>query len=482
MPQQNKKLLPIVVDLDGTLLKTDMLVESAIVFIKRHPFQLFMLLFWLFQGKSILKEKLSEFVDIDVSTLPYNTELLKWISEKKSHGHRLVLASASHKKYVQQIADYLQVFDDTHYSEGHLNLAGANKRDRLVDHYGENQFVYAGNDNVDITIWNAADKAIIVNCSRKLRQKINRLGIEVYKEFTIKTNLLKVIVKAIRIRQWIKNILIFLPLVFNHFSISGEDLVNLTAAFFAFSLNASAVYILNDLLDLPSDRKHRDKKFRPCASGQLNLLHAIAIVPFLLGLSFYIASFIGIAFVYLLMGYLIITTAYSLVLKKIALLDIFLLSALYTTRIFAGTVIIDTQLSLWLFSFSLIFFLSLALVKRYAEIKNDQLLKSVQDDDQVVGRGYTVGDAPFILSLGVGSGIISSIIILLYANNVSPIIFPNSEYIWIVAAVHLYWISRIWFLANRGIMNDDPTEFAVKDRTSLIIGFVLLCLILLAIN
>ena len=468
--------LPLCVDLDGTLIQTDSLWESCLRLISQKPFMLFLLPLWLLFGKAGFKDKVSESIVLAPGSLPFNTSLLKYLTQQRLHNRHLVLVTAANEKIAEAVAAHLNVFDEILASDKANNLSGRNKAKALVDRYGDKGFVYAGNANVDLDVWQHAASAIVVNGSDSLTQKAKKVT-NIEKVFPKEHKAsLKVILKAIRIHQWAKNMLIFTALILSHNWFNAEAVKLSIFAFLSFGFAASSIYLINDLIDLEADRKHRTKRNRPLAAGILSIQSAILMVPFLLGLSFFFASNINIDFIIILSIYLILTTTYSLYLKPLALLDVITLTSLYTIRIIAGATAINVPLSYWLLAFSMFIFLSLALIKRFSELKN--LVQ--QGETNSISRGYHTDDLPPISLFGISSGYISVLVLVFYTHDLqADTLYSNPDWLWFVAVAVLYWISRMWLLAFRGEMNEDPVLFAIRDRNSYIVSlFIALSLYL----
>ena len=470
--------LPLCVDLDGTLIQTDSLWESCLRLISQKPLMLMLLPLWLLCGKAGFKEKISKHVNLAPSSLPFNTNLLKYLTQQRLHNRHIVLVTAANKKIAEAIAAHLNIFDEILASDDVHNLSGKNKANVLVEKYGEQGFVYAGNAHIDLDVWKHAAAAIVVNGSDALTKKAKTLT-NVEKEFPKehKTSF-KVILKAIRIHQWAKNMLIFTALILSHnwFNISAIQLS--IFAFFSFGFAASSIYLINDLIDLEADRKHQTKKHRPLAAGVLSIQSAIIMLPILLGFSFLFAVQVNFDFTLILITYLILTTAYSLFLKPLALLDVITLTSLYTIRIIAGAIAINVPLSYWLLAFSMFIFLSLALIKRFSELQN--LVHQGETNSQ--SRGYHTDDLPAISLFGISSGYISVLVLVLYTHDLQAgTLYSNPDWLWFVAVAVLYWISRVWLLAFRGQMNEDPVLFAIHDLNSYVVSLCVAISIYLAL-
>ncbi|HFD31618.1 MAG TPA: UbiA family prenyltransferase [Gammaproteobacteria bacterium] len=470
--------LPLCVDLDGTLIQTDSLWESCLRLISQQPLLLLLLPFWLFLGKSGFKHKVSEHVNLSPASLPFNTKLLKYLTYQRLHNRHLVLVTAANKKIAEAIAAHLNIFDEILASDEQHNLSGKNKAKILIDKFGDKGFVYAGNANIDLNVWRHSAAAIVVNASETLFNKAKQITeIEENIPKENKTTL-KTVLKAIRLHQWTKNLLIFTALILSHSWYNNEALQLSLLAFFSFSFAASSIYLINDLIDLEADRAHQTKKNRPLAAGTLSIPFAIFLIPFLLLLSFLFASQINSNFISILAFYLALTTAYSLFLKPLALLDVITLTSLYTIRIVAGAIAINVPLSYWLLAFSMFIFLSLALIKRFSELKNMALLGQSSSSS----RGYHVDDLPAVSLFGISSGYISVLVLVLYTHDLqASTLYKNPESLWFIAIAVLYWISHMWLLAFRGKMNEDPVLFAIHDRNSYIVTLLIAISLYLAL-
>lgn len=453
---------PLCVDLDGTLINSDLLVESALSLIKKNPFFIFAMLLWLTKGRAYLKRRISDRVTLDAALLPYNLELLAWLQTEAS-SRPLVLTTASDALLANAVANEVGFFTDVIASDGMTNLSGTSKSRRLCAIFGERKFDYVGNGRVDLKIWAHCYTAIIVSDSTKLRRQATTLA-EQTKFFSARKQSARQWIRALRVRQWVKNLLVFIPLLAAHRLFQSDAIQAGVVAFISFGLCASGVYLLNDLLDLPADRAHRTKKDRPFAAGHLDLKAGIAAIPLLTALSIAFAvAFLPRRFLWVLLIYLATTIIYSFTLKRVPLLDVLTLAGLYTIRIIAGTVAIASLLSFWLLSFSVFIFLSLAILKRCIEL--DAARERGQTD--IPGRAYRPNDLSILQPMGLASGYLSVLVLALYINSTaSETLYHRPQLLWLVCPCLLYWVSRSWFIAHRGQMVDDPIVFAISDRTS----------------
>lgn len=468
--------IPLCVDLDGTLIRSDLLIESALALIARQPLAIFWMFGWLLRGKAHLKKQIALRVEIDPAGLPYNQALLTWLGEQREH-RPVLLCTASDVKLAAPVAEHAGVFDEVIATDGVTNLSGSNKAKVLVERFGEKGFDYIGNAPVDLAVWKHAHAALVVEHGSALSTAASKVA-TVEKRFEAKRGGLRAWAKALRVHQWIKNVLVFLPLLAAHRVLDIDAVATTLLAFLCFGLCASSVYLTNDLLDLPSDRQHHRKRHRPFAAGTLPLVAGPILAVLLLAAGFGLAFAVSHQFVAVLLGYYVLTTAYSFQLKRIMMLDVVVLATLYTTRILAGTAAIHTKPSFWLLAFSMFIFLSLAMVKRYVELLSLQAKGKVKAS----GRGYDVDDIPLIQSLGASSGYLAVLVLALYVDSTASMkLYAHPHYLWMLCPLLLYWISRTWAVAHRGVMHDDPVVFAVMDRTSRIIGVIAAIVVALAI-
>jgi 4-hydroxybenzoate polyprenyltransferase/phosphoserine phosphatase len=468
--------VPLCIDLDGTLIRSDLLVESMFALIARNPLTVFAILAWLFRGKAYLKQQIARHVELDVSTLPYNRDVLAWVREQQKL-RPVILCTASDRKLATPVAEHVGGFSAVLASDGVQNLSGTNKAQALISLYGDRGFDYAGNASIDLKVWSHARAAIVVEPGSRLAKAAARVT-SVERNFAAPRASLRIWVKALRMHQWVKNVLVFLPLLVAHRIFDRAAVASSLLAFLCFGLCASSVYLTNDLFDLGADRQHPRKRHRPFAAGSLPLLAGpLAAVALLVG-SFVLAWFIAPAFLAVLFSYYILTTGYSLRFKRIMMLDVMVLAMLYTTRILAGAAAVRTFPSFWLLAFSMFIFLSLAMIKRYTELLAAQKIGKVTAS----GRGYDVNAIPLIQSLGGSSGYLAVLVLALYIDSTaSEALYRHPHYLWLLCPLLLYWISRTWAIAHRGIMHDDPVVFAVMDNVSRLIMALAAVIVVMAI-
>jgi 4-hydroxybenzoate polyprenyltransferase/phosphoserine phosphatase len=455
----------LVVDLDGTLIKTDLLVETALTLGKQNVLLLPMLGVWLLRGKASLKEEIAKRVNVDAASLPYNEEFLDYLRAQHAQGRRLWLATASHRRIADQVAAHLGIFDRVLATENGRNLSGTAKLEALMSDLGQERFDYAGNAQIDTRIWPHARRALIVHPDRGVEAAVERGTIE--RVFPRAKRSWSVYVRAIRVHQWVKNLLIFVPLALAHRLGDLHLVANVAIAFLAFGMTASSAYVLNDLVDLTADRHHPRKRRRPFASGDLPATTGFWLILALLACAGALASLLPGTFLVVLAIYFAGTLTYSFKLKHHAMLDVMGLASLYTLRIIAGIVAIGAPLSFWLLAFSVFIFLSLALVKRYSELRVMQR----EGKQEALGRGYQVGDLTILSAAGIASGYLAALVLALYVNSPEVLLlYRTPEAIWLLCCLLLYWVSRMWMITHRGDMHDDPIVFALTDVPSLVIG------------
>ena len=453
---------PLCVDLDGTLLRSDLLYESFLRMLARRPWLLFLLPLWLLRGKAHLKQCLAREGVGDPALLPYDTRVLELL-QQSSHRQR-VLCTASDTSLVEPIARHLGLFDAVYCSDGQRNLAGSRKAALLVERFGERGFDYVANARVDVAIWKHAHSSCVVNGGKGVARAAASCS-QLVAHWPHQGGGVRAWLKAARVHQWLKNLLVFVPLLASHRFLEPDTVLQAALAFVAFGLCASGVYLFNDLLDLDSDRQHPRKRNRPFAYGRLELRSGLLATPALTSAGFLLAWYVAPAFLLVLTAYFVLTLAYSLRLKQVVMVDVVMLAALYTIRIVGGAAAIDVTLSFWLLTFSMFIFLSLAMLKRYTELQ----LTAASGKLKPSGRGYHVDDVGLVQTLGTASGLVSVLVLCLYINAPeSQSLYTNPVFLWLLCPVLLYWICRAWLLAHRGEMHDDPVVFAVKDPGSLV--------------
>lgn len=464
---------PLCVDLDGTLIKTDSLHELFLLLLKNKPLYCFIAIFWLLKSKANFKAKISEHVQLSPESLPYNKDVIDYIKSQASQ-RKIILVTGANTHVAKSIANYLELFDEVLASDSNINLTGNNKRQNLVNRFGENGFEYIGNDKADFSVWSSASQVSVVSKNNSFLKQV-RKKFNVEKEFQLDTPSIKNYFKAIRLHQWVKNLLVFVPFFLDHRFNDLNAIFLLTLSFLSLSLLASFTYIINDLLDLESDRLNDYKRHRPFASCLISIKQAIVLMLILLIFIIITLSFLPLTVIFVLMIYLITTLSYSFYLKSVAILDVTILAGLFSLRIICGVVVIDSEWSFWLLAFSMFFFLSLAFAKRFSEVDNLRR----EGRNSTVGRGYYVEDLPMLKSSGITAGYISILVIALYINSEKVReMYSHPEILWLICPLLLYWIGRIWMITGRGKMHEDPIVFAIRDKVSMITVFLCFIIVL----
>lgn len=462
------------VDLDNTLLATDVLWESIFLLMKRYPLVALLLPLWVLRGKVYLKQRIVQYVRPLPHLLPLNSSVVQFLQQQKEQGRTIVLATASHRIMAEPIARHVGLFDDILATTDGVNLGGSAKLAAMKEYAGKRDFEYIGDRGVDIPIWRECAGALVVNPTPSLER---RAGVSFTHRFHEKRATLATYLKALRVHQWAKNFLLFLPLLMAHKLSDFSLILQCALAFCAFSFCASGVYVLNDLLDLESDREHPRKRKRPFASGLLPVQRGILLLPLLFLTSALICLMLPPKFGLALMVYFVLTTAYSFYLKQVVIVDVLMLAGLYTFRIIAGGYAAGVPVSRWMLAFSMFLFLSLAFIKRYTELR----AMMERNQERAKGRDYTISDSELILSIGPASGYLAVLVLALYINSTDvATLYSNPSRLWLIEPFLLYWITRAWFLAHRNEMHDDPLVFALKDKASYIVGAMIAVVVILA--
>lgn len=463
-PASEPTRAPLYVDLDGTLIATDTLWESLCLLVRRDPLRMLALPVWALAGKAALKARIAERVCPDAALLPYRAEVVERVRAERAAGRRVVLATAAHERIARAVAEELDLFDGVLASSGDRNLKSAAKLEAIRRDAGGGPFAYIGDATADLPIWAAAEQAIAVDASRALAARLAKQT-PVPEHLRIGPPAKRwPALRALRPHQWAKNVLLGAPLVLSHQMNDLARLGAVAAGFAAFCLVASAGYLINDMLDIEADRRHATKRTRPFAAGTLSIAQGLMWTLLLLTTGFALsACFVSGPFVAMVAAYLAATLSYSLYLKERLFLDVLVLAGLYTHRVLAGGVAAGVEVSSWLLAFSVFFFLSLALVKRYVEL----IEKSRSEAGAVARRAYQVGDTALVETMGIASGYLSVLVLGLYVSrdDVSRY-YSNPEVLWLATPLMLYWISRVWLLARRGELTADPVVFAATDRVS----------------
>jgi len=486
---------PLCVDLDGTLVKSDTLVDTVIVLARQSPRSVLRFPAWIAAGKAAFKRKVSSIAPLDVVHLPYNQELLEYLRQQHAAGREIYLATGADTLLAERVAAHLGIFAGVLASDGSVNLTGRNKLAAFEARF-RGGFCYIGNARPDIPLLTNCFHPMVANPHRGLLAGLRAAGVAPVRTFTDAASPAKAWLRAVRLHQWAKNTLIFLPLLLAHARAPGP-FVAACLAFLSFGLAASATYILNDLLDLEADRHHPRKRRRPFAAGDISPIAGVATIAVFLMASLTIALLLPRAlsalsprtaladpwkFVEWLGVYAISTTAYSLRLKRMVLVDVIVLSGLYTIRILAGSAATGIAVSTWLAAFSIFFFLSLAFVKRFAELESLRLRSEASGKIAVKGRGYRISDLEQLRSFGTASGYASVVVFALYIGNLdAATLYRHTGRLWLLVPVLLLWLSRLWLQASRSELHEDPVVYAITDKRSLLLGVVVVAIVLSAL-
>lgn len=469
--------VPLAVDLDGTLIATDLLWEGLFLLVRKNPFFLFMVPVWIATGgPARLKLEIAARVDIDATVLPYRPVLLDRLRKEREAGRKIILATGTPRKFADAIAAHLGLFDAVIATEGRENITAGRKRAVLTSAYGDGGFDYVGNSRHDLKVFDAAREAIVVAPDRQAArwQATHRCELLETPKPTWRT-----VAKMLRAHQWLKNSLIGVPMVLAHEYLDLHMLWACLLAFVSFSACASAFYIVNDFFDLTLDRRHATKRNRPFASGLLSMRFGLASMAVLLAIGIVTAAFLPPLFWAALAAYLLGTSAYSLSVKRMLLIDVLALAGLYTTRILAGAAATGVDVSFWLLAFSIFFFLSLALVKRYVELRSTPLPAK----ERIAGRGYRTEDQEIIAQAGMGAAFSSALVLALYIDSAAVReLYPHPWMIWPLAPIVLYLTMRVWILARRDEMHDDPVVFIISDWRSQLVAAIGAILLVIASN
>jgi 4-hydroxybenzoate polyprenyltransferase/phosphoserine phosphatase len=468
---------PLCVDLDGTLVKSDTLVDSLLALARNRPRLLLQLPGALFRGKAAFKAFVTSHTELDVAHLPYNHKVLHFLQEERSRGRELYLATGADVHLAERVAEHLGLFSGVLGSDGATNLTGQKKLAILHSRFGNDGFAYIGNSSADLPLLIDASEKMLANPSTSLRSSIRRRGITPSHIFEERANVFRSLIKALRPHQWAKNLLILLPPLLAHdrsLPVLGKALL----AFLCFCCTASATYLVNDLLDLEADRRSTRKRSRPFASGDLAPATGLIACAGLLILGLAVARALPVDFFAWLMVYIVSTFAYSLYLKRVALLDVLVLSGLYTVRLLAGGAATNTPISHWLAGFAIFLFFSLAIVKRFAELENFRLAGKQLSN----GRGYLMTDVEQMRAFGTASAFAAVVVFANYISSQDVVrLYSHARYLWLIVPFMILWTCRVWLLASRGELNEDPVAFALTDWASLLMGVCVLVIVLLAI-
>lgn len=470
------RLPPLCIDLDGTLLKTDTLLETTIAHVKAHPWNSLLFPFWLCEGRARLKQRLAEGVTLDCASLPYTEELLTYLRQAHASGRELVLISACDRSVGNQIAKHLGLFNEVITSDGQTNMKGPAKARLLNERFGRGGFDYAGNETADFPVWAAARERLVANAPDHIRLRLKQES-GALREFAPQPSRIPSLIRALRCHQWSKNLLVFLPVIAAHAYFNAHAVASAAMMFLAWCLVASGIYVSNDLCDLEADRRHPTKRLRPFAAGDLPLSLGILLAPLLLLFGLGIAAFISRECVAALLFYVLCAFAYSFHLKKRSLVDVFSLAFLFTIRVVGGGLASGYPVTMWLLGFTSFLFLGLAFLKRCSELVRIQALGR----SHLGSRGYGVVDLTVLQMFGVASAFMAILVLAFYLNSaVAETHYRQPAVLWAVAPFLLLWLCRLWLATARGQMDDDPIVYSIKDWVSWLLGGCILAVVIIA--
>lgn len=460
---------PLVLDLDRTLIKTDLLFETFAAALHSNPLVIFLALWWLLQGKAVLKRRLAERAKLDLDVIPVNDAVDQLARAEALRGRTIVLATAADEILAHRIARRFPYISRVFATDGHRNLKGKVKATALAEAFPQG-FIYAGDSPSDLAVWREASGIVLVHAPAAVAKVASDMGKPLVaiggEAMTVKT-----VFRALRLKQWAKNVLIFVPVALAGKFGDGHSWLHAGGAFLGLGLVASSTYLINDIFDLSDDRRHWSKRNRPLAAGSMKLELGLALVPFMALAGLLIGALTGPLVLLVIVLYAIMSLLYSLKLKRVAIVDVVTLAGLFTLRLFLGVVAINALISAWLFIFSMALFLSLSIAKRHTEV----VRMALNGKTKTAGRGYIARDEPLLLAMGVGAGLSAIVLFSLYltAEAVRAAFYSAPQFLWIAPVVLFLWLGRVWLLSQRGELDDDPVAFALHDRTSLILGAVL---------
>jgi 4-hydroxybenzoate polyprenyltransferase len=470
--------IPLVVDLDSVLIRSNLFVEAAFVHLGNNLSRFGKFARALLEGKAALKSHIAATTPREVSELAYNNEVLSFIRAAVTAGTPVYLISANNERYVRAVAQHLGLFTGWFASNESENLSRAAKVRRLTHAFGEAGFDYVASTEANDPAWLAARKRLAARASTTNYARVEKFDGEVATfEVSAQVESARVWFRVVRIHQWAKNALVFVPLVTaQRFDLSA--LGGSIFAFLAFSLAASGIYIINDLVDIDTDRKHPTKKDRPLAAGTVPTISALTAAPILILAALIIAIFVTIQFAEILVCYVLLTSAYSLVLKRKMLVDVIALATLYTMRVVGGAAAIAVPLSEWLLGFSMFIFTAMALIKRYVELA----VRLDADLPDPTNRDYLKSDLNIVAALAAASAFNAVTVFALYiSSDTVHHLYRRPGALWLICPILMYWLGRALMMAHRRKLDDDPILFALKDRDSLIAFGLIVAILICAI-
>jgi 4-hydroxybenzoate polyprenyltransferase len=459
----------IVVDLDGTLVLTDTFAASLLEAVRRRPSCLPALLGALLRGRAFCKGVTAALAGLNIASLPYNEPLIEYLREQRSLGRRLILATGADLSIARGVAAHLGIFDDVIGSDGARNVIGEEKVLAIQERIGELPFTYAGNSRADLSVWRRSQSAILVGAPRSCARELRAAGISVQREFEGTRTDWKALVRCLRVHQWSKNILVFVPALLAHQITNALVMRQAFVSFLAFSCAASALYIVNDLLDLQADRLHPRKRYRPLASGEVSVEVGLGVAGFMALVAAALCTLLPYQASLLLCAYTAASLTYSFKLKRMLFLDVVSLALLYAVRVLYGGSATSIRISVWTLAFSLFLFASLATVKRVAELRRVNVSAAGTQEF----RGYREEDVSQLSSLASAGGYVAVLVLALYINSPEvELLYRRPQGLWLLCPILIYWVGRLTLIANRGHLDDDPVAFALKDRATWVAGIL----------
>lgn len=473
-----RKSYPLVVDLDGTFLKVDTLYELFAAGLFARPVQTICALAALIHGIAAFKRRLCSVVELDFEVLPVRDELLTYLQHEAEAGREIHLATAADQAVASGVAARFPLFKTAHGTDQNLNLKGASKAQRLKDLFPDG-FVYAGDSRADLPVWKSAKAAIVVSGSQSLNRAVRSAGIPIEHVVKDRPSQRSAWLRAIRPQQWAKNLIVLVPLALGWRDVTITALLTTLVIMGLLCLVASLTYIVNDIADLSSDRRHWSKRRRQFASGAIAVRDGLVVVGIMLPAACAAALLLSPLAGVCLLCYVAVTLGYSFGWKRIPLFDTFIIALLFTIRVLIGMAAAHLAPSAWLLTFSMFFFLSLALAKRHTEI----LRAAEHDLKRLEGRGYLVADAGLTMAFGISASMASIVIVVIYLVEevFARQIYNTPAFLWVAPIAIFLFTCRIWVLSHRGRMTDDPVAFALRDRVSLGLGLFVATAILLAL-
>ena len=466
----------LIVDLDKSLLKIDLFKELLGKSLLNKPWLFCKTAFMAITSRAKAKIFISKEFKIEWHTLPFDNRVINIIANYREKGYQIILATGAPDCYARPIANYLGLFDKVIATDIDINNVGGNKLEAIKNEVGDD-FIYLGDSVKDLPIWLYCKKSILVRDNINIKKKLEKNSVEIIDIVKREKSILGVLLKQIRVHQWTKNLLLFVPALASHQIMMPEIFINALKSFIAFSMLASSVYVFNDIVDVDHDRKHPKNKSRPIANGNLSIFSAysILLVCFLIG--GWLALGLGTPFIILTTIYIVLNLLYSFYLKKVIILDVILIMSFYTLRLIAGHVPNEILLSPWMLSFSIFLFFSLGLLKRYV----DTIIMHENNEPFLSGRSYSINDSNMLMTLGTGSGLVSALVLILYTGSDQIQQFYTTPMVLVaLAPVMLYWISRLWLMAERGMIKSDPVLYVVKDKISYLTFLIVLILLFAA--